>query len=141
MHFQARYFGDENAFREIMESENPRRAKAIGNRIENFSSEVWDRVGEIAMALILRAKFHQNVEAGRQLISLPAHVILAEASTDHRWGTGLPITHPNAGSTACWTGRSRLGALLMRTKNELSLVAKIMTGLNIHNITFIFIKA
>lgn len=125
---KSRYFGDEAGFQSILRCESPRRAKNIGKHIKNFNPEAWDKMAETAMLTVLRHKFHQNRDAGQALLALPSYVLLAEASSDNRWGIGLAFNHPKAGNPNSWRGRNRLGVLLHKVKTELYLYGCVMFG-------------
>ena len=67
----------------------------------------------------LKEKFTQNPELAKFLTGT-GDLLLAEASPSNRfWGTGIGLGKENTTKQQHWTGKNKLGLLLMTLRNEL----------------------
>ena len=91
---KATFAGDLVANQKIMQTKDPRIMKSIGNKLNNFNQQQWDRdrAREVAYTAI-QHKFNQNPHLKKYLKDTD-NKILFEASTDTMWGCGLHIKKP-----------------------------------------------
>lgn len=80
---QAKLFKDSEAFQEILETDDPRSAKAIGRRVRGFDGAVWDDQKYDIVVEGTRLKFSQNEELKRILLST-GDLAIAEAAPRDR---------------------------------------------------------
>lgn len=71
----------------------------------------------------VRAKFEQNPELLKVLLST-GYAVLAECSRkDKKWGIGVAVSDPRYMETDRWTGKNYLGRILMEVREELRTAA------------------
>lgn len=87
---------------EIRNSKTPAEAKKLGWKSRNISKD-WDRVRDFYMKAALDAKFKQNKELKRILISTGYARLHEDSPRDFYWGV---------------KGKDRLGQLLMQVRDE-----------------------
>lgn len=83
-------------------------AKALGNSEERVFRPDWTECKDEVMMTALRAKFTQHEDLRRLLLDTGDAVLMENSQKDYYWGIG-----------ADGTGRSMLGKLLMRLREEL----------------------
>lgn len=116
---KARLFADVEAEAEILATESPSEAKAIGRRIVDFDETVWAEHRRDAVFDGNLAKFQQHPELADVLL-LTGEAVLVEASPyDRVWGIGLASTDPRAADPLEWPGLNLLGFVLMDVRDEL----------------------
>jgi ribA/ribD-fused uncharacterized protein len=116
---KAKLFGDDDAFAEIMETDNPRRHKEIGRKVQNFSIETWDRHAQEIVTIGNYAKFTQNDRLKDLLLNETGRMCIAEATSDSVWGIGLHRDDPAIGDRKQWKGRNLLGKCLMEVRRHI----------------------
>ena len=84
---------------------------------QNVSKE-WEESNYSIMKELLHAKAKAVPEFGNALKET-AGFILAEATSDQIWGTGLPPDLTKVTKPEYWPGKNILGALLMEVKSEI----------------------
>ena len=115
---KARLFGDQEAERKIMATENPRRQKALGRKVVNFDSARWEATCEEIVYRANLAKFSQNEELQAMLLSTGDKTMAEASPLDAIWGIGMAEDHPNVTDQCLW-GRNLLGKAIMRVRDEL----------------------
>lgn len=116
---KAAFFGDDETYDKILNSNNPKEIKRLGRQVSHFSEDIWDEFREYFMYLILKQKFTQCEKMKNTLIATD-NKLLAEASpTDLIWGIGISINDPKATDIEEWRGRNILGNALMRVREFL----------------------
>lgn len=117
---KAKLFDDYETLSEIMQSKYQKEIKALGRKVHNFDSKIWDENKEKIVYEGNFAKFSQNPNLRQKLLDTK-DAILAEASPfDKIWGIGLSerdgviIYNPNN-----WQGENLLGFILMKVRKEL----------------------
>lgn len=117
MHYKACMFGDVKTAEAIMKAKSPKTQKALGRRVEGYVDEQWEqkRVGAVTAANI--AKFGQNPDLLKELLSAKGSFV--EASPyDKIWGIGLAADSPAALDRRRWKGQNLLGQLLDKIRAE-----------------------
>ena len=93
--------------------------KFLGNNVKGFNRDIWSRQEKNVMIWGLQAKFSQNEDLGKKLLST-GDTLLAEASLkDTFWGTGVGMFERNAFQKNTWKGINTLGSLLMEVRESL----------------------
>ncbi len=116
---KARLFGDEAIRAQILASPSPRDQKALGRRVANFDSAVWEQA---CMDIVVRgnlAKFGQNPAMLVALLATGDKLLVEASPLDKIWGVGLRADDPRIHDRANWLGQNRLGEALMRARAEL----------------------
>lgn len=102
----------------ILKAPTPKRAKLIASQINDSELRKWNQAygHTVIMKEVLSAKSVSNVDF-RMTILKSEKKIIAEATQDLRWGTGLSphLTR----TTKTFPGKNLLGKLLMELRNEL----------------------
>jgi len=117
---KARLFGDDDTLTKILESSDPKTAKALGRTVKNFDSDVWTANARRLVTEGNLAKFGQNHELGAFLLGT-GNLVLVEASPyDRIWGIGLMADDEKAKSPVTWQGENLLGFALMDVREQLA---------------------
>lgn len=113
---KAQLFGDSRRIDLMMRANTPAECKALGREVFPFSAEKWEAECDRLVLPGLIAKFMQNEEI-RDILLSTGDAILAEcAPRDRIWGIGMGVSNPDVQHPERWSGRNRLGNLLMVTR-------------------------
>jgi ribA/ribD-fused uncharacterized protein len=112
-------FNDQESYKMIMYSDNPRDQKAFGRRVKNFNAEVWSVISREVVYQANYAKFTQNPELRKQLMATGDLEIVEASPEDKIWGIGLHETDPRAWDKSTWQGTNWLGEAIMRVRETL----------------------
>ena len=104
-------FGDSVTANQILRSQTPIEAKQLSYSISNFSMSKWTNKGYKPCAKGIREKFVQNKPL-LEMLKGTGSLMLAEASKDKLWGTGVPLRNSNALSTSNWENPGWLSKIL-----------------------------
>jgi ribA/ribD-fused uncharacterized protein len=116
---KARIFGDEETRKKIIESEHPRRAKALGREVKNFNEEKWVNARYGVVYAGNKHKFTQNDDYKTVLLGTEDRILVEASPEDRIWGIGLAEDHPDALNPLKWKGLNVLGFVLTDLKNNL----------------------
>ena len=86
---KARLFGDADMLQQIIESESPNDAKALGRKVQNFDADEW---GANYLKIVVNGnvqKFQQNPAMKELLLSTGNTILVEAAPRDQIWGIGL----------------------------------------------------
>jgi ribA/ribD-fused uncharacterized protein len=115
---KAHAFGDEKTRSEILSASTPSAAKKLGRAVVGYEDAHWTALRfEVAYRGNL-AKFSQNIELRKWLLSTADDILVEASPVDAIWGIGLSIdecgVHPED-----WKGLNLLGFALMRVRATL----------------------
>lgn len=116
---KARLFGDDETLKQILESADPKTAKALGRQVKHFDGDVWT---ENCRRLVTEgnvAKFSQNEALRAYLIGTEDYVLVEASPYDRIWGIGLKATDDKAKHPSTWEGQNLLGFALMDVRAQL----------------------
>ena len=116
MMFKASYFGDRPAVNRIFATKNGYEAKKEGQKINGYDDGRWKVIRNNFMYLAVKLKFDRNPDLKEYLLNT-GNKVIAEATWDRYWGTGIDIKHKDAYKTELWPGENQLGKLLMGLRN------------------------
>lgn len=124
---KARLFGDLDTLEMIMESDSPRRQKALGRQVEGFSKEDWeddetDNGRPFCWNVVWRgneAKFGQNEHLWAELLATDGTTLVEASPYDTIWGIGLREGDPGCQSRDTWQGLNWLGEVLTDVREHL----------------------
>ena len=114
---KAEYFGDNIARERILRCDDAMDSKEISMDISNFNKREWSRVAEDLCYPGIKAKFFQNPGLMAALLNTGTKK-LVESSFNDLWGTGIPISRPNALDETKWKSSGILGKILMCVRAE-----------------------
>lgn len=103
----------------VMKTEDPAEAKKIGRtHFDNFDDKLWTRISSTIVRRGVKAKFVQNPDLMKELLST-GNAVLAECSPyDKVWGIGLAPDDERVFDTRKWNGKNKLGRILMILREE-----------------------
>jgi ribA/ribD-fused uncharacterized protein len=112
-------FYDGDAYKKIMESNNPADHQKLGRTIKGFAEELWDDQKYNVVLQGNMARFTQS-EPCKELLLSTGDRILTEASPfDCVWGVGLRDTDPLILDESNWRGQNLLGKVLMEVRDNI----------------------
>lgn len=124
MYHKAELFGDEEMMQQILSSRDPKKIKALGQKVKNFDETIW---GETKYSIVLNGnyrKFSQNPRL-KDFLLQTEDKILAEASPyDGVWGIRMSESDENVQNPLNWRGQNLLGFALMEVRDVLREVCK-----------------
>ncbi len=118
MYKKAMYFDDEKVAREILETKDVAKIKALGRQVSNYNDSIWNGMRQIIIYEGLIAKFTQNEILKEQLKSTGDAILAECAVQDKIWGIGLSMKDSNRLDIDKWKGQNLLGYALMLVRNK-----------------------
>ena len=116
---KARLFGDDVTLQQILSAADPKTAKSLGRKVENFDDNVWKQHCRRLVTEGNVAKFSQNDSLRAFLLATEDHVLVEASPYDRIWGIGLKATDEKAKHPATWEGENLLGFALMDVREQL----------------------
>ncbi len=117
---KARLFGDQDTRARILEAESPKAAKQLGRKVKNFDEAVWNANRFNFVVKGNYAKFNQNLNLQKFLLSTGDKVLVEASPVDRIWGIGLAATDDLASDPENWRGLNLLGFALMEVRQQIS---------------------
>ncbi len=118
MYKKAMCFDDEKVAREILETKDVAKIKALGRQVSNYNDSIWNGMRQIIIYEGLIAKFTQNEILKEQLKSTGDAILAECAVQDKIWGIGLSMKDSNRLDIDKWKGQNLLGFALMLVRNK-----------------------
>jgi len=115
---KAKEFEDQEVFDKIVKSKTPKAAKALGKKVKNFVTEVWDAKRDAIMETGLRAKFVQHPELRKELMATEDKLIGEADPRDTYWGIGTSMDLEKSKTPSKWRGQNKLGKMLMTLRSD-----------------------
>ena len=118
---KAKLFGDTKKRKEIMKTSSPKKQKHLGREVKPFDKNRWNSV---ARDIVFRgnvAKFSQNEDLKKELLSTGNRVLAEASPVDEIWGIGLAEDDPEALNPKNWKGTNWLGEVLMRVRETIKM--------------------
>jgi ribA/ribD-fused uncharacterized protein len=116
---KAEYFDDQDALSKILKTNDPAEQKAIGRTVKNFDKEAWDAVSRGYVYQGNIAKFKQNEDLKKYLLSTEDKELVEASPYDKIWGIGLSTSNPDRFDKSKWKGTNWLGETLMKVRSDL----------------------
>ena len=116
---KARVFGDDEMLEQILASQKPAEAKALGRKVRGFDKEVWAAHG---FPLVVEGnvhKFGQHPDLKAYLLASGDRIIVEASPRDRIWGIGMGASNPKAEHPEQWRGQNLLGFALMECRDVL----------------------
>ena len=102
---KTRLFQDHRTVERIMSSPSPSTCKRIGRGVRNFDSGVGDREKQNAVLSDTHAKFTQNPDIKKHLLSSDNKLQAESGPLDPVWGIDLRANDPRANNRCQWRGK------------------------------------
>jgi ribA/ribD-fused uncharacterized protein len=115
---KAKEFDDQEVFDKIVKSKTPKAAKALGKKVKNFVTEVWDAKRDLIMETGLRAKFVQHPELRKELMATEDKLIGEADPRNTYWGIGTSMDLEKSKTPSKWRGQNKLGKMLMTLRSD-----------------------
>lgn len=115
---KAKLFKDDERYKMIMSETDPAKIKWYGRMVKGFTYEDWEKNKINIVKTGCKAKFEQNPELKKFLVSLKSQVLVEASRTDRIWGISLSKDDPRAQDPAEWCGENLLGFILTEIKDE-----------------------
>ena len=110
-------FGDSITVNQILRSQTPIEAKRLSYNIADFNVQRWMKEGYELCEKGIREKFIQNTPL-LEMLKNTGSLILAEASKDKTWGTGIPLHDTDVLCTSKRKNNGWLSRILMMIRDE-----------------------
>ena len=107
-YFQAQKFAGTPYEGQIQKAASPMKAAEMGRTRKIKMRRNWDNIKDNVMLEALQAKFSQHPELKALLLATGDSVLVEHTENDSYWGDG-----------GDWSGKNRLGKLLMKVREEL----------------------
>ncbi|WP_455034331.1 NADAR family protein [Lachnoanaerobaculum gingivalis] len=104
MYKKAIVFNDTKIAKEILETTDVSKIKALGRQVSNYSDKYWSGVRQIIVYKGLLAKFSQNDDLKKILLNTGNDILAECAVQDKIWGIGLSMKDTNRCDMAKWRG-------------------------------------
>ena len=121
MFIKAVVFGDYDTANKILATKDPKKAKQLGREVKNYDDEVWSRMRYKVMVDANKAKYSQNEELKKLILSdeLKGKGFVEASPIDGIWGIKLGENDPLADDESHWKGQNLLGKALDETREWL----------------------
>lgn len=119
MYKKAIVFNDNKIAKEILETTDVSKIKALGRKVSNYDDTYWNGVRQIIIYKGLLEKFSQNEDLKERLLNTGNDILAECAVQDKIWGIGLSMKDVNRWDMEKWRGENLLGFALMMVREEL----------------------
>lgn len=119
MYKKAIVFNDTKIAKEILETTDVSRIKALGRQVSKYNDTHWNGVRQIIIYKGLLEKFSQNEDLKKRLLNTGNDILAECAVQDKIWGIGLSMKDVNRWDMEKWRGENLLGFALMIVREDL----------------------
>lgn len=119
MYYKAVTFNDNETAKEILNSTDAGKIKALGRQVKNYDNIIWNGVRQIIVYEGLFAKFSQNNELKEKLLKTGNDILAECAVQDCIWATGVSMKDENRFDMQKWRGQNLLGFAIMQVREKL----------------------
>ena len=119
MYKKAIVFDDTEIAKEILETTDVSKIKALGRQVSNYNDTYWNGVRQIIIYKGLLEKFSRNEDLKKRLMNTGNDILAECAVQDKIWGVGLSMKDVNRWDMEKWRGENLLGFALMMVREEL----------------------
>ena len=118
MYLKAIVFKDYKTANKILSEDSPKKQKALGRLISNFSNEKWDKVKYTIVSEIVFQKFNQNQNLKKEILSNKCDEFVEASPFDKIWGIGYNEKNATKVPIEQW-GQNLLGKIITETRKKL----------------------
>ena len=119
MHQKASLFKDDEIAKQIMDTSDVGKIKALGRSVRNYNDTVWSGLRQIIVFQGLLEKFRQSDELKNKLLATQQDILAECAVQDRIWGIGLSMKDDRRFNMDEWQGQNLLGFSLMYVRSVL----------------------
>ena len=116
---KALLFEDEESYKKIIASSEPKEIKALGRKVKGFDPVKWDEEKYRIVREGNFAKFTQKQELKDYLVSTEGKILVETSPYDNVWGIGVTESNPDILDPSKWKGQNLLGFILMDIRDEI----------------------
>lgn len=114
------HFGDRRLASQVCDEVDPKIMRRIGERIPGYRNSEWLPHAPRILGEAFIAKFGDKRATGaREALLDTGERLIAEASRNAKYGTGIHISDANAFDKSKWEGENIIGQLLMLAREQL----------------------
>lgn len=113
---KAMLFKDEETFKKIMRTTDPKEQKSLGRSVKNFNQLIWDTYSTMIVYDGNIYKFSQNEKHRKALLDTGDSILVEANPYDPIWGIKLSEDNPAAKDMDAWQGENRLGFILTKVR-------------------------
>lgn len=119
MYQKAMLFQDEEIAKQILNTSNAGKIKALGRSVKNYDNVIWNGMRQVIVYEGLVEKFSQNKELKEKLLATQQDILAECAVQDKIWGIGLSMKDEKRLDMTQWNGQNLLGFALMNVRKKL----------------------
>ena len=119
MYKKAIVFNDTKIAKEILETTDVSKIKALGRQVSNYNDTYWNGVRQIIIYKGLFEKFSQNEDLKKRLLNTGNDILAECAVQDKIWGIGISMKDVTRWNIEKWRGQNLLGFALMMVREDL----------------------
>jgi ribA/ribD-fused uncharacterized protein len=119
MYRKCTLFGDKASAIAVLASDDTAKQQAIGRKASGYIQPVWEGIRQMVVLRGLMAKFSQNKDLKKKLLSTGDAYLVECAGSDKVWACGRRLTEDERLNASSWTGTNILGFALMEVRNML----------------------
>ena len=117
---KAKLFNDQESMKKILAATHPKIDQDLGRHVSGYNQKLWDaNKYEIVKSGNL-ARFSQNEELMRRLLSFGDRKFVEVSPIDKVWGIGLSEDDPLIEDENNWLGQNLLGEVLTEVRDILA---------------------
>ncbi|MDE7476850.1 MAG: NADAR family protein, partial [Lachnospiraceae bacterium] len=116
---KAELFGDSDILKQILSCKDPKKIKALGQKVKHFDESVWSKT---KYAIVLNGnymKFSQNPQMKKFLLQTSDKILVEASPYDGIWGIKMDEANKDAQNPLKWRGQNLLGFALMEVRDVL----------------------
>jgi len=116
---KAELFGDTEIKHQILSTNNVRKQKQLGRKVNNFNEEIWNNSKIKIVYIANNLKFSQNEELKSKLLETKGKYIVEASPVDSIWGIGISPDDPRRFNKEKWRGQNLLGKILTQFREDI----------------------
>ena len=119
MYYKAMTFNDTDIAKKILETDNARKQKELGRKVNGYNDEIWTSVRFKVVSRLNYLKFSQNADLKIILLMLKDWEFVEASPEDKIWGIGLGENNPDIFDVEKWQGQNLLGKAIKEAQQQI----------------------